>query len=295
MSVRRRDDLYAGAKGRIDLASITKLGSRYALVPKSDGAYATIMTDKTGRISSIITRSGELLSPSLMSEFSGIHWSPSSVLVGEIELWTEASNRAAAMRGYRMIHLFDAQRIDGEDLTRLAYRARRDALMRAESRIVQDDLDRPWIEDSEGDAHDPKTGRYKARVPRSWRRIRVLPQLAVSQLDTAMADWIDGQTTGPVEGLVVVALDACLGKPGAKKKCKPTSTIDAVVTSLDERAMSVFWMAGGISLALGRPSSLDIKPGDVVEVLHEGFTDSGIPKFARAMRPRPDMALSKYA
>lgn len=46
-----------------------------------------------------------------------------------------------------------------------------DALMRAESELVHASTDTPWTDDEDGNAHDLKSGRFKAKVPLGWRRM----------------------------------------------------------------------------------------------------------------------------
>ena len=289
---RRRDALYCGAVGTIAVDRLTTLGSGYVVQPKSDGIYGIVSVDRSGRVSSIVTRSGDVLGPSLMAEFSGLRWVRDSILIAEIELWTEPSNRAAATRGYRMIHVFDAHRVNGRDVSRESYRVRRDAVMRAESELVNFDRDEPWFEDTQGDAHDLKSGRYTTPMPRSWRRIQVVPQSPSRLAETAWQRWVDQQHAGPVEGLVAVALDAPIGARRAKLKAKLTTTIDVVVTHVDATAMTVYWSAANQRLAVHRPSSLvDVAIGSVLEVTHEGFYENGLPRFARVLRTRRDLAV----
>lgn len=291
---RRADSTYAGASGtNVDPEELHKLGSGYVLQPKQDGIFGLVSTDKTGRVSNIVTRTGEILGANLMAEFRGVRWAPNSLIVAEVELWTEASNRIAETRGYRMIHAFDAHQVGGVDLSSEPYRVRRDALMRAESQLVNDDVDRPWNEDDEGDAHDVKTGRYQAKVPKGWRRVSVVPQLPVGAASEAWAAWVDGGTCGPCEGLVAVALEAKLGAKRSKLKSKRTSTIDATVTAMSDRAVSLYWLAGQRTITVSRPKTIAFKVGAVVELVHEGFHESGEPRFCRALRLRPDLLPSR--
>ena len=69
----------------------------------ADGAGYDLALGTDGRISAIVTRAGELLGPALLAHYAGVRWMPESVIVGEVELWTEASQRAVTMRGNRSV------------------------------------------------------------------------------------------------------------------------------------------------------------------------------------------------
>ncbi len=102
MSRRQPDRLYAGASGTISRSSIPRLGSRYVVQPKPDGCYSLITTDRSGIINSILMRSGEFAPADIRRDFAGVRWAPDSVLVAELECWTEAANRMASSRGLPM-------------------------------------------------------------------------------------------------------------------------------------------------------------------------------------------------
>lgn len=283
---RRRDALYAGAAGRATLTQAAALGAGHAIQPKLDGCYCVATTDSSGRVAHLVSRAGKKFPAAIASELRGVIWAPDSIIIGELEAWTEAANRIAAGRGYRMLHLFDALRIGGRDVSPLPYRGRRDALLRAESAIICDDRDRPWLEDEHGVAHDLTSGRFVRPVPRSWRRIRVTPQLPARMADQAWAEWVEPGHEA-IEGLVVVALESRLGGRGSKRKVKRAETIDATVIGVGARSASVAWAGGTFSVSAG---GLALAVGQVVEVVHEGFHESVVtPRFARIARRRRDL------
>lgn len=279
--------MYAGAGKRLDLAAARRLGAGWAVQRKIDGVYATLTTDRRGRIANAITRSGEVLGPGALSAYRGVWWSADSVLCAELELWTEAARRTVAARGYAIVHAFDAIRVGGRDVSREPYRVRRDALMRQQVALELSGRDQPWSEDAQGDAHDLGTGRYCERTPRGWRRVQVVEQLPVARLDQAWSEWV-GREGG--EGLVAVRLDAPLGARGSKRKIKPTSEIDCVVLSYDSGAARLWWTSAARAIVVSRSPRRALTVGEVVEVRHDGFTDAGDPKFARIVRRRPDLA-----
>jgi hypothetical protein len=286
---RRRDALYAGAVGRATLAQAAAAGRSYVLAPKYDGIYCTATTDARGRVAHLFTRTGLPVPSEIARELVGVVWAPNSVLVGELECWTEAANRMAARRGYRCLHLFDAIRVAGADVSSLPYSGRRDALLRAESALACEDLDKPWLVDAQGDAHDPASGHYTRRVPRSWRRMPVVPQLPASHAEQAWADWVerDGGAGGPAEGLVVVAVDARIGARSSKRKVKRATSIDCVVAHAGKRVASLSWAGGTFTCPAG---GLELRVGQKVECTHESFYErSGQPRFPRISRMRPDL------
>lgn len=279
--------MYAGATSRLDLAVARKLGPAWAVQRKVDGIYATVTTDRRGRVANAITRAGEVLGPGALAAYRGVSWAPDSVLACELELWTEAARRTVEARGYAIAHAFDAIRVAGRDVSRETYRARRDALMRAQVALELGGRDRPWTDDAQGDAHDAGTGRYCSRVPRGWRRVQIVEQVPVARLDQAWDEWV--QREGG-EGLVAVRLDAQLGARGAKRKIKNTSEIDCVVVSFDSGAAQLWWTGAARSIVVSLSPNRALTVGEVVEVRHDGFTDAGEPRFARIVRRRPDLA-----
>src|SRR5690606_34286485 len=144
-----RQDLYAGARGRLSRSQAARLGRGYVVQPKYDGALCTALTDDKGRVYQLLTRQGHPFPAAIAADFRGVTWMRNSAVIGELEAWTEAGNRIAARRGYRLLHLFDCLRVAGEDFTGRSYGDRRDALMRAES-ILALEPDRPWTRDRQG-------------------------------------------------------------------------------------------------------------------------------------------------
>jgi hypothetical protein len=137
--------------------------------------------------------------------------------------------------------------------------------------------------DINGVAHDLATGRFIEDLPRDWRLTPIVEQHSIAK---ASELW-SLATSGQIEGLVLVDQAAPLGKRGAKRKVKPTDTLDATVVSADSKAVRVVW--AGHSFMLGQTKA-QAKPGDVVEVKYDGFYECRvIPKFARIVRVRNDL------
>jgi len=285
---RALDALYAGAVGRATLALAAAAGRGFALVPKLDGCYCVATTDSRGRLVHLVSRNGRAFPSSVAGELAGVTWAPDSIVIAELEVWTEAANRTAACRGWRALHLFDALRVAGRDVSSEPYHARRDALLRAESELVNEDLDRPWTADEHGLSHDPSSGRFVRPVPMRWRRMRVVPQLPAAQAELAWAEWVEQDLAGgPAEGLVLVALESRLGGRGAKRKVKATRSIDAVVVSVGQGAARVTW-AGHTFVVSAVGAQLEL--GQVVEIQHDGWLERSVqPRCARIVRARPDL------
>jgi ATP-dependent DNA ligase len=275
---------YAGAAGRLSLADVRELGPRWVVQPKIDGVYARVHLDQRGRIAQLYSRAARpfprLLVSDLMGACIGL---PGSELVGELEAHTEAGNRSAASRGWRALHLFDAIRIGGRYLGREPYSVRRDALWRAQSEVECYGARLPWCEDDHG-ARSRSTGRFCRPVPTDWRVAPIIDQRPTCRVAEAWADWVE-RSDG--EGLVVVNLDAPLGARGAKRKVKPSETLDAVVLSSDGRAASLLWAGRRFAVSA---AGLVLERGQMVEVRCEGFYEgTSAPRFARIVRTRPDL------
>jgi hypothetical protein len=286
MSRTRATD-YAGAAGRLPLNRVAELGRSWVLQPKVDGCYARAHLDRRGRIERVLGRAGAELGRDLVGHLLGafVGW-PDSVLVGELEAHTEAGNRAAAARGWRALHLFDCVRAGGRYAGREPYRARRDLLWRMQSEVVNLGCELPWYEDDHG-ARSRATGRWARAVPTDWRLTPIVAQRPASHARAAWEEW--GPDSG-AEGLVAVNLEAELGTRGSKRKVKRTDTLDAVVVAAGPGALTVEWAGRLVTVAAGAAADARIRVGEVVELACEGFYDSDLPRFARLVRQRPDLA-----
>jgi len=288
VSRRLSSPLYAGARGRIDLATAARLSRRYVVQPKLDGIFTTVATDTAGRISAIITRNGELLPKNLYAAYAGVRWLPESVLVCEAECWTESSNAIVERRGHRLLWAFDALRVAGQDTSKLCYSERRDWLMRGESYLVNESPDRTWTTDMNGRAHDIGTGRWTRPVGRGWRRIRVVPQMPAHKVETAWSEWV-GSTEMPTEGLVVVALHAPLGRRSSKRKVKKTDAVDAICVASDPTGHALRLRGSDAIVVVGPRQPVDVEVDGYYEIEHEGRHSSGALRFPRVLRRRWDL------
>jgi hypothetical protein len=270
---------YAGARGRLELAA-APTSSRFAVQPKHDGQYAVAHTDRAGAIFAVTARSGREISTDLVGVDTGCPWSE---LVGEYSGHTEAGRRRAAHHGHDDLVVFDASRLDGRRLDAEPYRARRDLLYRARGRAMDVD-DRPWSDDRSGNAHDA-SGQFCRRIPVGWRRLPIVEQQPARELENLWADQV-GQ--GDVEGIVVVDLEAPIGRRGAKRKIKPLRDIDATVVRVGRRRATLHWLAAGKLFTVGTASKR-LSVGQIWAVTHDGFYDDGTPRFARLQRHRYDL------
>ena len=278
---------YAGATGRLEMDRVLELGPRFAVQPKHDGQYVHVHLDARGRIERILARSGAPVHRGMVSHLLGafVGW-PGAVLAGELEAHTERGNAAAESRGYRLVHLFDCIRAEnGRYMGREPYRARRDALLRMQSEVVNLAPRLPWAREN-GLRGRCASGRYCRAVPTDWRLTPVTEQLPVARAGEL---W-DRAIAGEAEGLVVVALDAPLGRRGSKRKVKPVETLDAVVEQVDATGYILRLRGGREVFAVGPRRDLDVSVGSVVEVAHEGWYDTGVPRFARVLRGRADLS-----
>lgn len=277
--------MYVGARGRIALSAIARLGSSWVVQPKIDGMLVRVVLSSAGRIAHVFSRTGAAVQKQLTADLLGafVGW-PHAELVGELEAHTEAGNRAAATRGYRLVHLFDCLHDGTRSLVREPYRVRRDSLWRQQSEVVNLGCELPWYRDRNGRAHGRGDGRFVADKATDWRLAPVVPQMPATRVEELWAS-VD---RGDLEGVVAVNLDAPAGRRGAKLKCKPADTLDASVLSVSAR--QVVCSYGGQVFAVGRGRH-DVAVGDVVEVAHSGWYESAtIPRFATLRRVRSDLA-----
>ncbi len=276
---------YAGAVGRLDIDQVSRLGSRFVVQPKVDGQYVHLHLDRSGRIASVLSRTGTAVPRQLVSRLLGafVGW-PGAVLVGELEAHTERGNAASKARGYRLVHLFDCIRAEnGRYLGREPYSARRDALYRMQSEVVNLAPAVPWTRDNGLRGRSGASGRYCRATPTDWRLTPIVEQLPVARAGEL---W-DRALAGETEGLCVVALDAPLGRRNAKRKVKPVDSLDAVVLSTDRTGHVLRVLGSEQVFAVGRVGDLD--PGAVVEVVAEGRYGTGSLRHARILRGRGDL------
>jgi hypothetical protein len=285
VSRRLPSPLYAGASGRSTLGKACYAGARYAIAPKWDGSYVTAVIGADGKLSRLILRSGEFVGRGLMADFAGIRYTPNSIIIAEAEIWTEASNRFASARGYRNLWALDCLRIAGRDVSSLPYRARRSALLQADDDLMRQDEDRPWVQDVDGRAHD-HLGRWTRPTPLCWRRLRITPERPAREAEALWRFWVEQDgADGPVEGLVLIALDAPLGK--GKQKIKIANSVDATVIQTGPRDVVLAWAGKTFACSRGKH---ELVVGDWVEVAADAFYEkTSTPRHPRIIRKRPDL------
>jgi ATP-dependent DNA ligase len=284
--VRRRGTDYAGATGRTPLERVRELGAGWAIQPKVDGAYARVHLDGRGRVVNVFSRAGRLFPVEQWADLRGaLVGAPHAELVGELEAHTEAGNTAARARGHRAVHLFDVIHDGRRRLVDRPYRERYAALCWMQAEAASRAESGRWQDEDQG-VRDRVTGRWsrEALGAAAIARAPVVPQLGPGAADRAWADWV---ADAGGEGLVVVNLEAPLGARGAKRKVKARETLDCRVIAADRKAAIV--AAGPLRFVVSARRDRPLAAGDVVEVAHEGFYSSGVPRFARILRARPDL------
>jgi len=275
----RRPTHYVGATKRATLRDLARLGPRWVVQPKKDGIYARVALDGRGRIVRVFMRSGAEAPAHLTSHLRGaLVGFPHAELVGELEAMTEQAERRARAGQVRRIHLFDCLHDGTKNLVRAPYRERRDALWRMNAAV------QCYAPD---DSHVPAPWRrYRDAATPGWRLCPVIEQRTAAQAEAAWEEWVVGPEDGD-EGLVAVALDAPVGRPAAKLKCRQTETLDAVVTHVSPTTVTARW--NGHLFGLARHRHI-VDPGEIAEVACDGFYETAvIPKFARIVRVRRDL------
>lgn len=279
---------YAGAGARLDPErGIALDADQWGWQAKVDGCYVRVATDRRGAISSLLTRAGAPIAHELVGVRIGL---PDAVLAAELEAHTEAGERAAALRGWRNLHVFDAASLRGSRIADRPY-LERHAMLADDLEAARTVRDERYVVDDQGDAHD-RAGRYARPVPRDARRVELVE--LVRGRDEARALWRSHIEVGGGEGLVAVRLDARLGARGAKRKIKATDSIDAVVVSVDRGAAVLEWR--GHRFAVSARGKVCVRVGDIAEVRHDGWYERSVtPRFARLVRVRSDLTGSRAA
>lgn len=269
---------------------------RWAWQPKLDGVFVRLSTDRAGRISSLLYRSGEHVRPTDADGLVGLAIGlPDAVLHGELEAQTERGIAARSARGWAAFHLFDAARVYGRPVTALPYSERYGWLHRWQSAAECGDLPRCdwWTEDVTGRAHDA-TGRFVRPVPRDLRRLPIVP---LHRGPGAFDEIWSQVETGALEGVVSVNLESHLGVRSAKIRTKPLQTLDCVVVSIGARrtAATLVYVDGSsrreFSCSFTSKAAQSADVGDIVEVAYEQIDRRG-PRHARVVRVRSDLGAS---
>ena len=264
---------YCGATGRMGIKGVSKLSpDRYRLQIKHDGVYVRIHTDWSGRVCRVLSRYHRKLKAG--DDLLGIKVVPGpAILIGELEAHTEAGIAARDAKGYSNVHLFDI-------ITNARYEERLDYLWRgvAQTRTPQN---MAHTTDSRGN-HKGPDGRFIEKAgPKDWRRfsiVETLPLTAADELwDRALAE--------DIEGLVVVNMKSKLRSRNAKRKVKPVDTLDCVVVRACKSAAILRTFGGVFTVSC---KGLNLDDGDTVEVMHNGYYKSGVPRFPRIVRKRTE-------
>lgn len=250
---------------------------KWAFQPKIDGGYATVTTDSNGAILSAVSRSGR---PWTLGDLEGIRTIPSAVLCCEIERHTEAAVVAVRNRGFELLHIFDALELGGRALVAETYADRYQAIMRA---IVECEVQQGWS-NAAGNRRT-EAGRFTMAAPIDVRRTPLVPMLrGASGFDEMWSSFVERQQG---EGLVAVNLTAKAGSKLSKRKVKTTDTVSVKLSPAARDGSNAFVHAYGKAFLVSMPKWAAI--GDVVDIAHNGFYNTGEPRFARVVRKRMDL------
>jgi hypothetical protein len=298
---------YAGATTRVPVEKgLTLDPTKWSWQPKIDGAYARVVTDRAGRIATVMPRGSNRLSKysetghssyanffakdldGILGMATGL---PDSVLFGELEACTEASVAARERRGWAKLYLFDCGRWCGRSVAAEPFSARYGLLHRWQANVeTYGEVPREdwWTVDAEGDAHGP-AGEYVRPVPRDLRRLPIVP---LARGPGAGAElWRQHVLKKRGEGIVAVRLDAALGKRAVKLKIKATDTYDCPVISYQGTGCAVIKFRGVTATVSARGRwAHTFEVGDILEVAVDGFYKSGMPRHPRIVRVRRDLA-----
>lgn len=278
---------YAGAISRLPFAKAERLAKSpsWGFMPKSDGSYAELGTDSQGRIKRITLRTGESATHEEAGGLYGVAIGiPDSVLVAELEVYSEAAVRIRETRKWANAPVFDIIRCAGRYVAREPMQVRYSLLERWQCSIGTQDW---WWQDSRGYAHDKVTHKFVRPTPKDLRRVPLLP--LVTGTPALEKLWHSYVEVGGGEGLVAVDLGAPIGGRGAKKKIKKHDTVDCTVVELGKTGVRVTF-AGEVFRIPCKRWLPKLAVGDVVEVKGDGFLESRpVPRFARIVRVRSDL------
>lgn len=290
---------YTGARSRLSPERGLDLDARrWAWMPKVDGCYARITTDRSGRVASIIGRNGRPIGDArdLLNIRVG---AVNAVLHGELEAHTEAGIRAAATRGWAALHLFDATRIHGASIESLPYEDRYGWLHRAQAALecakqhraepMQPDR-RTFVWGLPGAPQKQRRwsrGMVPGGPPRDLRRFPIVPMARGAGAGATL--WREFVDVGGGEGLVAVRLDAPVRARSAKRKIKATDTLDCRVVNVEPKHARLEY--GGHTFVVSAAGRLRPAVGQVVSVAVDGWYEASVtPRFARIVSIRTDLA-----
>ncbi len=295
---------YAGPIQRLTLDKAERFAAKgWAFMPKVDGSYVELSTDATGRISRMVFRTGTQLDRGEHDGLLGLSIGlPLSTLVGELEVYSEHAVRTVEGveverdgkvrripgRGVRHLHVFDMVRHVGQYVAREPFSVRYGRILQWKSAVEAGETYGRWYEDHTGRAHDSITGDFVQHARKNLVRLPIVPIAAgKAGLETL---WQSHVEAGGGEGLVAVDLTAPIGRRGAKRKIKhhdyPSVTI-VEVGPTGVRALFGSEVFRIPAMRLVRQGAVNV--GEIWDVKADGFTDRGLPRFARLVRCRPDL------
>jgi len=320
---------YAGAAGRIDLASARKLGPRWVAQEKIDGALVRVHLDGRGCIERLFTRGGtELVASGRRSETPaearariararaaacGKPLSPYRErqleprrlvepglvddLVGAHVGWPGSvlvgELTAFTEAGNRVAACLGYRQVHLFDVIRAG-----DRYVAREPYHVRRDL--LWRMQSEVECYGAREGWSRAHGGRARDLAsgRFCEPKASGWRLTPIVPQVAASRVEELwadierrdaEGIVLVNLDAPIGARRSKLKCKRTQTVDAVVISAGHPNI-VLLDWGGRVFPQHTVKAPTLRRGDVVELVCDGFQEkSGLPRHSRVVRARADL------
>lgn len=275
---------YTGPRRKLTRLADLAHRAGWVVQPKVDGMWVWIALDERGEVARLTARTGrEVPAGDLVGIRLGAPW---AVLCGELEAHTPAAVELVSRRGFALCHVHDCVHDGTRSITDRAYGDRRDVMYRMIAEVADRNLGKHWADSRSrprATARDRATGRFTARVPRSWRRFPIIPQRPASEWRSLWSEYVE---TGGGEGIVAVNLAAAAGR--GKYKLKRTDTADMVAATVEDETVACFWPARGLTAIVPR-NGVVCEPGDTVEVVHEGVYPTGLPRFPRILRVRADL------
>lgn len=277
--------VYAGAKKMVSPSKILEFQKRgWWAQEKLDGIYCTISIGaapgwrqrrELGRVSLVQKRSGKFVGTATGRDVLGLQtgWPPGTVVVGELMVQTPAAHRWQDAHGVRGFVAFDVLRLGDWNL----FNSSRDGCVPF----------RDLRSSAFADRHHELQRLVETLPTRKARRAIKLAPVHRTKLRALYTDTV----AAGGEGIVLIRPGAVVGERNAKRKVKRRDTVTcSVLRVLADERKALISHGGMAPFAISLPR-FAVRVGDLVDVHATGFYgDSWIPRHARAVRARPDLA-----
>lgn len=258
-----------------ELAALERRG--WVAEEKADGVYCEAWVGAGGRVQLARYRSGARVGADSGRDLLGLRtpWPAGTVLAGELMVQTPAAHRwQDAHDGLRGLVLFDILRWGDIDAQ---FRQLAAGQLGTSTLPARDMTAAPQ--------HERRAVLERLCEDLDGRAARVIH--LVRQRRRGLRDWFEQVVTEGGEGIVVKDPDAAIGAGVRKVKRHDTVTARVIAVLADEGRVRLDW--GGRIFGASLPA-FAVAPGQRVDVAAVGYYDSDVPRHARIVRVRGDLA-----